>query len=208
MPDPLEIKGSNLVIVEGQDEVRLFNSLPTHLSIPDVQVEEYGGYPKLKPFLKTLKAMSGFGLVQSLAVVADGNSSSINRDKSIRGTLSAMELPCPSGPLEVASHGNLKVAYLIVPHGQDTGMIEDVCLSSVSADPAMECIERYFECISHTDLPGPKEVRMSKARVHAFLASRERPELRLGEAAESGIWQFDADAFQPLRELLTIFHSQ
>ena len=41
-------------------------------------------------------------------------------------------------------------------------MIEDVCLESVRTDPAIECVDGYFECIRKTDLPGPNEVRMAK----------------------------------------------
>ena len=84
-------------------------------------------------------------------------------------------------------------------------MIEDVCLESVSADPAMKCIENYFDCIHGAGLPGPREHWTSKARLHAFLASRERPQLRLGEAAEKGVWPLEADAFSPIETLLTTF---
>jgi len=99
----------------------------------------------------------------------------------------------------------LKVAYLVIPHDVEGTMIEDVCLDSVKTDSAIECVDRYFECISQAaDIQGPREVWMSKARVHAFLASRDRPDLRLGEAAEKGIWEFDTDAFQPLKDLLNI----
>ena len=66
----------------------------------------------------------------------------------------------------------------------------------------MECVDRYFECLSQTEIEGPKKVWMSKARLHAFLASRDRPGLRLGEAAESGIWPLETDAFRPLLELI------
>ena len=83
-------------------------------------------------------------------------------------------------------------------------MIEDVCLESVKADPAIDCVDGYFECIRQTNVPGPKEVRMAKARLHAFLASREEPHLRLGEAADKGIWDFEADAFRPLKDLLEL----
>ena len=198
----LKIEYAKQVIVEGQDEVRVFRSIAKHLSISDIQVHECGGYPKLRSFLKTFKGLSGFGLVRSLAVVADANSSRTDREQGIRNTLHAMDLPIPSRPLEVASGPDLKVAYLVVPHSRDTGMIEDVCLDSVKTDPAIECVEHYFECIRQTRLSGPKQVRMSKARIHAFLASRERPELRLGEAAEKGTWPFSTEAFHPLKELL------
>ena len=202
MSGSLRIEHAKHVIVEGQDEIRVFGSMLKYLNIPDMQVHEIGGYSKLRQFLKTFRALPEFALVRSLAIVVDADSNSINRARGIRDALSAVAMPIPSAPLVVASDDNLKVIYLIVPHGHETGMIEDVCLGSVSADPAMECIEDYFECVRRRGLPGPRDVRISKARVHAFLASRERPELRLGEAAEVGVWPFDTDAFQPLKDLL------
>ena len=81
-------------------------------------------------------------------------------------------------------------------------MIEDVCLDSAKTDPAMECVDRYFECISQANIQGPKEVWMSKART--LFLHQGNPDLRLGEAAESGLWTFETDAFRPLKDLLKI----
>ena len=206
MPDSAKvtIEHPKQVLVEGDDEVRVFESLLKYMSMTDVQIQPYRGYQKLRPFLKSFIAQSGFRLVRSLAVVADANSSRTNREISIRDALSSMSLPSPPGPLQVLSDGKLQVAYLVVPDNRDCGMIEDICLDSVSTDPALQCVDDYFVCISQADTPGPKEVRMSKARVHAFLASRQEPSLRLGEAAQSGTWSLDSDAFRPLRELLNL----
>ena len=204
MPDDLKIEQPKQVIVEGNDEVRVFESLSKHLNIQDWQVRHYGGSDNLRRFLKTFRSSSEFDLVRSLAIVADANSNRNGREQRIHGALSNAGLPVPSKPLESISNGDLKVAYLVVPHNVEGTMIEDVCLDSVKADPAMECVDRYFECISQTNTQGPREVWMSKARVHAFLASRDRPDLRLGEAAEKGIWEFDTDAFLPLKDLLSI----
>ena len=202
MSDQIELKHPKQLIVEGEDEVRVFGSILKHLDISNVQVHGYGGYPKLKPFLRTFKALPGFESVESLAVVADADCSRAGREMGIHRALLDVGLPSPLAPLEMAGKNGLRVTYLVVPDFQETGMIEDVCLDSVKADPAMSCVEHYFECIRQTSLPGPKKVRMSKARVHAFLASRERPELRLGEASQGGVWQFDADAFRSLKVLL------
>ena len=68
----------------------------------------------------------------------------------------------------------------------------------------MECVDRYFECIGAKDVEGPRLVWMPKARVHAFLASRARPHLRMGGDADSGIWPFEDDTFAPMRELLRL----
>ena len=202
MPDHLKIEHPKQVIVEGNDDVRVFGALSKHLNIRDVQVHGYGEIDNLRRFLDAFRDLPEFGLVRSLAVVADANSDGDRRERRICNALSDMALPAPSRPLELASNGELQVAYLIIPHNATGTMIEDVCLNSVSEDPAMACVDRYFECLGQTGLEGPKEVWMSKARLHAFLASRERPGLRLGEAAESGIWSFDADAFRPLLELV------
>jgi hypothetical protein len=43
---------------------------------------------------------------------------------------------------------------------------------------------------------------LSKAKVHAFLASRREPDLRLGEAAEKGYWPLDSESFTSIKELL------
>ena len=202
MPPPLEIQENKQVLVEGNDEVRIFGFLVSHLNIPNIQIRHYGGSDKLRTFLRTLRTSPEFTTVRSLAVVADANSDGSRRDRRIRSALSDMALPTPSGPLEIASNGRIKVAYLVVPHNRDNGMIEDVCLDSVKADPAMECIDRYFECIEQSETPGPREVWTAKARLHAFLSSRDRPGLRIGEAAEAGIWQFEDEAFDPLKALL------
>ena len=157
----------------------------------------------LRRFLRAFKSASGIENARSLAIVVDANSDRDARERSIRGTLSDMGLPTPVGPLELTSNGQLKVAYLIVPHGVEGTMIEDICLDSVRTDPAMKCVDRYFECIREADVPGPRGNWESKARVHAFLASREQPDLRLGEAAKRGVWSFETDSFHSPKELFS-----
>ena len=203
LDDPM-IEQPKQLIVEGNDDARVFMSLCRYLSISDVQIWQCGGYENIRGVLRTVVGLDDFDLVNSLAIVADANSSRSSRIQSIQSALSNAGLPTPTSPLEIASNGQLKVAYLVVPHNRDTGMIEDVCLNSVSDDPAMECIDRYFECIEESETPGPRQVWMSKARAHAFLASRDRPDLRIGEAADRRVWRFEREAFEPLKDLLTM----
>ena len=192
------------VIVEGQDERRLFSSLAQHIKVSDVEIQECGGYTNLRPFLKTFISLVGFQHVRSLAIVTDADQSQTNRKRGIRDALSFLNLPVPVEPLKMAHGNGLSVVYLVVPYTEEKGMIEDVCLDAVHDDPAIDCVDGYFECIRETELLGPRKGWMSKARVHAFLASRDRPGLRLGEAAEKGIWPFDSDPFSPIRRLLTM----
>lgn len=157
MPDHLKIEQPKQVIVEGNDDVRVFGALAKHLNIRDVQIHGYGGIDNLRRFLDTFRNLPEFGRVQSLAVVADANSDRDKRERRICNALSDMALPTPSHPLEIASNGELQVAYLVIPHNATGTMIEDVCLNSVSADPAMECVDRYFECLSQTEIEGLKK---------------------------------------------------
>ena len=200
----LRIEQPKQLLVEGNDEVRIFGALAKHLGIADIQINQYGGRDNLRPFLRTFSALDEFASVKALAVVADANSDRNATEQRIRGALSDAGLPSPRRPLEVFAPGSMRVCYLVVPHEAESGMIENVCLDSVQADPAIDCVDQYFECIEQTNVRGPREVWRAKARLHAFLASRERPDLRLGEAADAGIWDFGADAFSPLKELLKL----
>ena len=204
MDDDLHIERPKQALVEGNDDVRLFEALAKHLGIPDIQVNQYRSKYNLRTFLRTFTVLPGFASVRSLAVVADANSNRNGAEQRIRSALSAANLPSPHRPLEVLSQENVRVCYLVVPHEAESGMIEDVCLESVRTDPAVGCLDRYFECIKQTNVRGPREVWLAKARLHTFLASRERPDLRLGEAADAGIWDFEADAFRPLKTLLEL----
>ena len=191
------------VLVEGDDEVRLFEALAKNLGLSNVQISGYGGKYGLRGFLEVFRSQDGFEKISSIAIVADVNSNRNGAEDRIRGALSAADLPSPRRPLEVLTQDNVRVCYLVVPHDEQSGMIEDICLESVKCDPAIGCVDRYFDCLKETNRV-PKEVRMSKARLHAFLASREEPHLRLGEAADKGIWDFEADAFRPLKDLLEL----
>ena len=204
MPRTLRIEQPRQVIVEGIDEVRVFSALARHIGISGLQVQQCDGYRNLRRFLRTFIALDGFGDVESLAVVADANANRAGRQQSIQDALTNVGLPAPSAPLQITSMDGVKVAYLVIPHSAEGTMLEDVCLASVGADAAMKCVDEYFECLNREGASTPRNVHKSKGKVHAFLASRDDPALRTGEAAEGGIWQFDDDAFHPMRELLTM----
>ncbi len=188
------------------DEVRLFRALARHCNISGIQLQPYGGRDNLKSYLNTFMSLGGFGSVETLAIVGDANSSLENATKRIQDVLREADLPVPDNSLhmKVSVDRKPRTCFLIIPHDSATGMLEDVCLKSVKGDPALECIEEYFACIDKSKIPGPKN--RAKARVHAFLASRPDPGLRLGEAADAKIWKFEADAFRPLKQLLNLLN--
>ena len=196
------IEKPKLLLVEGIDEVRLFGALAKDIGAADIQIRDYQGKGNLRRFLGVLPQVPGYLELESIGVTRDADENSDSAAKSVRDALRAAGFPVPDSPLESAYDGKIAVRYLIIPPNSKTGALEDVCLASVAEDPAMVCVESYFGCIEQSALDGPKEKWMSKAKVHAFLSSRENPALRLGEAAERGLWSFDAPAFDPLKSVL------
>ena len=195
------IEKPKLLLVEGIDEVRLFGALAKDIGAEDVQIRDYQGKGNLRRFLGVLPQIPGYSDLESIGVTRDADENSDSAAKRVRDALRAAGFPVPDSPLESTDDGRISVRYLIIPHGE-TGALEDVCLASVAEDPAMACVESYFGCIERSELDGPRATWMSKAKVHAFLSSRENPALRLGEAAARGVWSFDAPAFDPLKSVL------
>ena len=60
-------------------------------------------------------------------------------------------------------------------------MIETLCLRSVENDPAMPCVEAFFRCLEERGHPLPSN--LEKARTHAFLSTRTKPDLPMWTAA-------------------------
>ena len=196
------IEKPKLLLVEGIDEVRLFGALAKDIGAEGVQIRAYQGKNNLRRFLGVLPQVYGYSDLESIAVARDADEDGDSAAQSVRDALAAAAFPVPNSPLESADDGRIAVRYLIIPPNGDAGALEDVCLASVAEDPAMVCVESYFDCVERSALDGPRTAWMSKAKVHAFLSSREDPALRLGEAAERGVWRFDAPSFGALKDIL------
>jgi len=199
--DQINIEKSKILIVEGKDEELFFHSLLGFLSVEEVQVMPIGGKTRLTENLRALQNATDFDQVVSLGIVRDGNSSPASAFQSVCSSLRTLNLPTPS-VLGVSHGNNPRVAVLILPDGQTPGMLEDVCLNSISSEPIMECIDGYFGCIESKGLSLP--LNNSKAKVHVFLAAQRETGKRLGEAAEAGYWPFTHQSFTITKEFLQI----
>jgi hypothetical protein len=195
---PITITGPKLLLGEGIDEVRFFTALLNRLTIPGIQVLEYGGKTRLKGFLETLPRVTGFVGLASLAITRDADDDATGAFSSVRDALSSAGLPAPAGHNQPAGSAP-RVQVWIMPDGNRPGMLEDLCMAAVQTDPAYPCVEAFFECLrTNACLPGS----LAKARAHVWLASRPEPDRRLGEAAERDYWPWDDSAFQPIVNFL------
>lgn len=202
----ISISAARQVLVEGRDETYLFQALGSHIGMEarDIQFQPYGGKSRLRDFLETLTALSDFSQVCSLAVVADADDNRYSATDRIRGALQNAGLAAPDKPLWLSTDSQPYTAWLVIPHDSPGMTLEDVCLDSVQEDPALACVDEFMKCVMRVCSNPPKENEKSKSKVRAFLSSRERPDLLLGQAARAGIWNFDAPAFDSLKKLLKL----
>jgi hypothetical protein len=196
---PLRILKPKLLIVEGRDDECFFCALIEHLGIGDIQVAGIGGKDKIRINLKGLTKDPDFPKVGSLGIVRDADTDPVAAFQSVRDSLKASGLPSPRKPLSPIK-GPPKVNVMIIPSHKRQGALEDLCLEAITDNPAMPCVDQYFDCLGRQNVDSPKN--LSKARVRVFLSSREDPTLPLGISAQKGCWPLNNKAFATIRKFL------
>jgi hypothetical protein len=205
VPDYIEttpIVASKLLVVEGKDDQLFFESLLKDINKTDIQVLPYGGKTKLRSYLTALSINEAFiTKVNTLVVIRDADSNATSTFQSACSALTNAGLNVPAAPLTL-TNSPVKTGIIILPPNDNQGKLEDICLKSVRDDKATTCVDGYFNCLQElTSFTMPKDI--SKAKVHAFLASRYKADLRLGEAAQAGYWPLNHIAFNPIRSFLS-----
>jgi hypothetical protein len=158
--------------------------------------------------LSALMNDPAFPTIQSVAILRDADTaipgapvtSAAQAFQSVCGSLRHLGLPCPAAHGQLAS-GPPRVGVFIVPNGTDDGMLETLCLQSVSAMPEFPCVDAYFQCLAgHNVAPN----NLHKGRAHAWLASRPEAGKRVGEAGQAGYWPWSSAAFNDLWSFITL----
>jgi len=188
----------NLLLVEGRDEEMFFKAMVRNLKLQSLQIMPLQGKSALPYKIKAVKLLPGFDSIVSVGITRDADENPDTAFESVCGALRSAGLGVPEKPCEAAGT-NPTVRVFILPSNERPGMLEDLCLEAIADDPAMTCVESFFRCLKDTGIPLPGN--MSKARIQTFLASREKPGLRLGEAAADYI-PCNAAAFARLADFL------
>jgi len=200
---PVKIKKTRLLIVEGKDEENFFNALFNCLEIDNIQILPIGGVTQINKNLKALRISPDFSAVQVIGIVRDADLSPVSAFQSVCGHLQCLGFPVPDKPLSIAGN-NLKISIMILPSFDRKGNLEELFIDSEKDSPAIECVNQYFKCLEEKKLPLPCDNRIAKARVHVFLASKEEPDKRPGEAALAGYWNFKHRAFDEIKKFINI----
>jgi hypothetical protein len=190
----------HLLLVEGKDDAIFFKSMIEYIGLDEIEIWNIEGKSQFRTYLSILKKDSSFNSnVTSLGIIRDADDDPESALRSIKDALRASDFAVPDQSF-ISVGSRPAVTFMILPN-DSPGMLESVCLKSVESDPAMKCVDRYFECLKTICQIEPKNIY--KAKVQAFLASRIKVGLDLRRAAQAGYWPFDHDAFDPIRSFLT-----
>ena len=200
MPQPAAIKSATQLLVEGNDQRNFFEAFTRHLSISNVQIQNFGGVNELRDFLEGLVSATGFReTVQSIGIVRDAETSARGAFQSVQSALSNAALPTPNRPAE-RTGTSPAVTVLILPGDDRQGMLETLLCESFAATPVEDCIDDFFKCVE--SLPDMSIDRPDKARAHAYLTTKPNPHFSVGVAAKNDYWNLDHSVFSPVRDFL------
>ncbi len=192
-----------LLMVEGKEDIRFFVALIKYMKLENIQVNEYEGKTKMRGVILALKKERMFlDNVIALGVVRDADNNAADTFQSVSSTLKKAGLQVPTASLKASPNlgtfGDPQVSVMIVPTDSTTGMLEDVCFASVELEKEIiSCVDQYFSC-----LPQKLDSHViPKAKLQVYLAAK-KPELRLGEAAEKGLWNWEHPVFDPMKDFL------
>lgn len=201
---PFGSEHPKVLLVEGDDEFYLLLQLleDPALAQCSIDVRIYGGTGELGRTLKALRHSAPRGFrqhVTTLAVWRDADQDPVGALREVRGALEAAGFSAPQHSGEFAD-GVPRVGVFILPDGVSQGALENLCLASAADARPMQCVDDYLTCLQRTGVR--LHPNLGKTRTHAFLASREEPGLKIGEAAKAGYWDFSHPVWQPLIEFI------
>ena len=196
MARPTTINKAIQLLVEGNDQRNFFEALTKHLSIPNIQMQNFGGVAQLHVFLSGFAKSSNFAKVRSIGIVRDAEGPAGSARQSVLSALRNAGLPAPAPAGQQASVGSPRVSVFILPDDKNPGMLETLLCRTFAGSAEDRCIDDYFACV-------PASVhRPEKARAQAWLATKPDPHVSVGVATKKGYWDLDHAVFADLRNFL------
>lgn len=188
------------VFCEGGDDLAVIRGVANKIELTDLRVEEFGGKDKLRKFLRGVQMRPEFSQekVSAIAIIRDADDDGDAAFQSVCDSLRANGLEAPAKNCEFTS-GHLKVGVFVIGPKGGKGMVEDLCLNSVSERPEFSCIDDYFRCIAEKS---DRKHFSSKAKIRVWMASHEDYGAHVGVAATKGYWPWDNQAFDSLKKFL------
>lgn len=168
---------ANILVVEGRDEEAIIGHLRArHELLPPFDISKKGG---IKPLLRSIAPEIKAPGRRAVGIVVDADEDLDARWMSVAQRLEqagiAIGDPDPAGTIVPGTHTSPDVGIWVMPNNQSPGEIEDFIRTMMPAgDPVWPLAERYID-----DIPPEhrafKRKKVLRAKVHAWLATRQRP---------------------------------
>ncbi|RJP32182.1 MAG: hypothetical protein C4547_14265 [Phycisphaerales bacterium] len=196
--------GDTVILCEGFDECALMRRLCNGLhKAPRIGCADRNSSPESE--LRDLAQQVRMGNVRAIGLMFDAECSRSRTETKLQRWLQEAELPVPADAIQLAestlSGNKVGTAYLIDPHGRDSGAIEDYFLPQIRATRQSECIDQLLECYREH---APLEQLEQKVIVRTFVAHRNGRNTGLNAAFNAGILTCDGEEFDPVRRFLAV----
>lgn len=184
---------SKLLLAEGNTPAHFFDALLKSMGLDShIEIRNYGGVKELGPFVRALASTTEFQeKVVSLGITRDA-------EDDPKAAMQSVEAAVKSAT--IASRVAVKIA--ILPDGTNAGMIETLCMRSVSSSPVLECIDQFMACVERKGIVLPVGHSRAKHAVQLYLAAQSEPQMMPGIAAHRGAWPFSDPAFDAIKSFL------
>jgi hypothetical protein len=214
MADSAPITQAKVLLVEGKNEEQFFGAFFQHIGINDVQIRQIFGKDQLAANLRLFMNEAGYSMVTAFAIIRDADVNSEDTFKSVVGTLKSLGLPFPKRNGEFANKNRKKVGVFIMPDGRNPGMLEHLCLTTVSDHPIMQHVNTLFtafgrELVKRDSVNTPMQPdknyypkNEAKAKVQAFLSGMYKTVHTAGLGAREKYWNFDHACLADLKKFL------
>jgi len=198
---PKEIKENikKLLFVEGNDEVNFFKKMfRDELDITGIQIYPTGGKDQFKEYLPIIVKQRNFDAIKRIGIVQDSDENTKARFDSICHHLKKNGI-CPPSKLSTFTKNFPSTGIFLLPNNSDNGMLETLCLQSVSDDEKFDCIDNFFKCLNDLDV----DIRnYHKAKAQVFLATQKKLIQHVGIGAQKNVWDFEAECMEALKNFL------
>ncbi len=190
-----EVEPERILFVEGEDDQHVVEHLRKVKSLPEFAVRSMGGHNKLIDAIGNALRVDGREVL-GILMDADDNVDDAWRCLANRFAEEGVTIPSQSqyeGTL--LDHNHLRIGIWLMPDNRSPGELEDFFKTMIPQDdPAWLCADEYIQCIPDSQRAF-KEGKLLRAKVHAWLATREVPG-RMGAAIGAGKLQTDGPLAQ------------
>ncbi len=192
------------VAVEGNDYFyALLARIRNDPAFADVQLWNFCEAPGYDPkrWLGLFKTLPNYvERVRAICFIRDAEDSAAQRQAELRGAFVDNGLAAPDQPLQLTP-GPPVTGYLVMPHGKNSGCLENALLEAVRPNVPLACAGAYLTCVDRRER---NDNWRAKVQVHAIIAAGDSPPMTLGESVQQDqLWDFSGDALRVMLDFIS-----